>query len=202
VAGAHLPALLVTGFGPFPGAPENPTSALIQALAKQAPETFGAAELAAVVLPTEFGRSWSTLNHLYRSFSPDVVVHFGVSVRATEIRIERTARNHLGRGKPDARGVMPRRGHVQPSGPDVRLATLPAFEISAALFAAGLANSISDDAGDYVCNATLYRSLAVFEGTSRRAGFIHVPPHDVLAMGELERAAQLILRTATRIVGV
>ena len=199
---AHPPALLVTGFGPFPGAPENPTAALIRALADQAPGTYGAAAFKTVVLPTEFARSWSTLKRLYRSFAPDIVVHFGVSVRAAEIRVERTARNRLGRGRPDAVGVMPRRTQVRSSGPESLLVTLPVFDISAALSAAGIANVVSDDAGDYVCNATLYRSLATFEGTPRRAGFIHVPPADVLPREELERAAHLVLRNATRIVGV
>jgi pyroglutamyl-peptidase len=202
VAGGNLPALLVTGFGPFPGAPENPTATLIQALAGQPPESFGAGSLKAVVLPTEFAGSWSTLHRLYRSFSPDVVLHFGVSARATEIRIERAARNHLGRGRPDALGVTPRRTQVRPSGAEVLPATLPALEIAAVLSAAGIANVISDDAGDYVCNATFYRSLASFEGTHRRAAFIHVPPREILAIEQLERAAQLILKTATRIVGV
>jgi pyrrolidone-carboxylate peptidase len=79
---------------------------------------------------------------------------------------------------------------------------LPAHEISRSLTAAGIANVVSDDAGDYVCNATLYRSLAAVAGTPRRVGFIHVPPCSILAREELEGVAKLILTTATRVAGV
>jgi len=34
-----IPKLLVTGFGPFPGAPENPTEVLMRSLAAEPPES-------------------------------------------------------------------------------------------------------------------------------------------------------------------
>ena len=94
--------LLVTGFGPFPGAPENPTEALVQALAKEPPEAFGANALEAAVLPTDYRRSWTTLRRLYASFDPDVVVHFGLSARADAINVERVGRKRVAPEKPDA----------------------------------------------------------------------------------------------------
>ncbi len=39
---AEGPRLLITGFGPFPGAPENPTERLVKALAAEPAEAFGA----------------------------------------------------------------------------------------------------------------------------------------------------------------
>src|SRR5687767_3213456 len=73
------PKLLVTGFGPFPGAPENPTDPLVRALAQAPAERFRATAFRAVVLPTEYRRSWSILSRLYAGYAPDVVVHFGLS---------------------------------------------------------------------------------------------------------------------------
>lgn len=191
-----LPSLLVTGFGPFPGAPQNPTAALVEALGREAAETFGAGTLRALVLPTEFVRSWSELRSLYRRFHPDVVVHFGLSARATEIRLETGARNCLGTEKVDASGVVPRRRRISQRGADRLAVTLSTSKLAAALSAAGFAAAISDDAGDYVCNSTLYRSLAISEGTARQVGFCHVPPNDVLTAQRLLKAGRVILAAA------
>lgn len=173
LSGAPLPKLLVTGFGPFPGAPRNPTEALVAALAAEPAETFGAAALKALVLPTDYRRSWSILRRLYGSFAPDVVVHFGLSDRIKAIHIERVARNAANPAKLDIAGYAPKR--ARRVGPDVLHSTLPVTAIHAALTKAGFPAALSDDAGAYVCNATLYRSLHVAPN-GRQVGFIHVPP--------------------------
>ena len=48
-----------------------------------------------------------------------------------------------------------------------------AARIRAALRRAGFAARLSRDAGDYVCNAALYRSLLA--AAAPRIGFVHVP---------------------------
>ena len=58
-----------------------------------------------------------------------------------------------------------------PGGVPVLRATYPAARLRAALASNGARLSI--DAGGYVCNATLYRSLAARLAPS--IGFIHVP---------------------------
>jgi pyroglutamyl-peptidase len=61
-------------------------------------------------------------------------------------------------------------------GPSIRLVTIGARAIAAALEISGYAASLSDDAGSYLCNAVLYRSLALTEHDgARRVGFIHIP---------------------------
>jgi pyroglutamyl-peptidase len=187
------PRLLVTGFGPFPGAPDNPTERLVRALAEEPAELFGASALAAVVLPTEYALSWEVLRRLYRRFEPDMVMHFGLSGRAKAIRVETIARNVIDPMKPDAAGMAPRSGRARRTGPEVLSATIPASAIVEALASAGVRAALSDDAGDYVCNATLYRSLTVAP-PGRRVGFIHVPPPKVLSPAELKRAAAVIMR--------
>ena len=195
---ARAPKLLVTGFGPFPGAPANPTQALVRGLADAAPDTFGAAGFRAVVLPTEYRRSWSILRGLYRRLAPDVVVHFGLSTRAEAIMIERTARRRCASDRPDAVGFAPRRGLARRTGPETLGSTLPAEGIVAALLQAGFPAASSDDAGDYVCNATLYRSLAETAASPRRIGFVHVPPEGAagLTREKLAAAAGIVLEAA------
>jgi pyroglutamyl-peptidase len=192
------PKLLVTGFGPFPGAPANPTDALVREFVHAAPETFGAAGFHAVVLPTEYRRSWSILRRLYARFSPDVVVHFGLSRGAAAMMIERTARRRCASDRADAVGFAPRHGLARRTGPERLASTLPVEAIVAALLQAGFPTALSDDPGDYVCNATLYRSLAETAASPRRVGFVHVPPEGTggLTRERLAAAACIVLEAA------
>jgi len=192
---ATCPRLLITGFGPFPGAPANPTEALVAALAGEPPEAFGAGAFRAVLLPTDYRRSWSKLRRLYATFEPDIVVHFGLAAGAGIIRVERLANIRIDPRRPDAAGFAPRLGRAARSGSAALQSTFPAADIAAALAAAGFEAALSDDSGDYVCNATLYRSLANAPA-GRRVGFIHVPPERVLAAPGLREAARSILRAA------
>lgn len=193
------PRLLATGFGPFPSAPDNPTAGLIRTLADERPEAFGASAVRAVVLPTEYRRSWAVLRRLYAAFAPEVVVHFGLNGKAEAIMVERTARKRCAPDRPDAAGFAPPSGSARRSGPETLATTLPVDEIVAALNGEGFPASLSDDAGGYVCNATLYRSLAAAsrDGT-RCVGFIHVPPagRNELGADRLVEAAKIVLSAA------
>jgi pyroglutamyl-peptidase len=195
VRAAAPPKLLVTGFGPFPGAPENPTEALVRTLAEYPPEAFGADALRAVVLPAEYRRSWAKLRRHLASFAPDVVAHFGLNGKAEAIQVERVGRRRCA-DAPDAAGFAPPSGMARRAGPDALPSTLPVEPLVAALMGAGLLAAVSDDAGGYVCNATFYRSLATApEG--RMVGFVHVPPEWVLSRTRLLDAARTALVTAS-----
>jgi pyroglutamyl-peptidase len=189
----------VTGFGPFPGAPTNPTGLLMRALAEDEPETLGVSAFKSAVLPTEYSRSWAALRRLYRSFTPDVIVHFGLSGRAEAIQVETRARNIVDPAKQDASGESLKAGRVRRNGPDAIAVTLPTRVIMEQLASARIKAALSMDAGDYVCNATLYRSLLVAP-PRRRVGFIHVPPAGPdFGPAQLLAAARMILKSAVRI---
>lgn len=196
--GAAALRLMVTGFGPFPSAPSNPTEALVRTLAEARPEAFGAGALKTVLLPTEYRRSWEVLRRHYARFRPDVVVHFGLSARAEAIHVESRALNHVATARPDASGggAIPLRARRH--GPEEIAVTLPAEPLVTALQAAGFEAALSGDAGGYVCNATLYRSLFAAPA-GRRVGFIHVPPSARLAPVRLAEAAAIVLGAATRL---
>lgn len=195
-----LPRLLVTGFGPFPGAPENSTETLVRNLATEPSERFGASALRALVLPTDYRRSWPTLRRAQARFAPDIVLHFGLAMRARSLILERVAHKRIHPDRPDAAGFAPASGLARRTGPETIASTLPVNAIHAALEQAGFPVSLSDDAGEYVCNATLYRSLhSAGSGRSRVVGFVHVPPVDTanFSAGRLFSAACLILGTAS-----
>jgi pyroglutamyl-peptidase len=191
------PKVLVTGFGPFPGAPENPTAALVHAITAASPSRFGASALKGVVLPTDYRRSWAKLRPILGQFAPDVVVHFGLDRRANAIAVERSAAKRVDPGRLDISGYAPRSGMARRAGPEHIRSSLPIQEIAAALVGAGIPAEIPDDAGSYVCNATLYRSLCWDPAATRRIGFIHVP--EISARFDaalLAKAAEIVVRAS------
>lgn len=195
MAGAQR--LLVTGFGPFPGAPENPTERLVRALAEEPAAAFGAAALHAEVLITEYRRSWAALERLYEAFKPDTVVHFGLSERIEALHVEALGRNVVDPTKPDACGDAPASPRIAEDGPETLRSTFPVEAILTALAGAGFAAARSDNAGVYVCNATLYRSLSAAP-PERRVGFVHVPAdgRGGYDAARLKAAARLVLAAA------
>ena len=84
------PLVLLTGFGPFPGAPENPSQALVEALRE-----VGApgCALHAAVLPTRYHAAREAALGLHRALRPDIAVHFGFSLKAQGFTLERVAAN-------------------------------------------------------------------------------------------------------------
>ena len=53
--------------------------------------------------------------------------------------------------------------------------TVPVRSMADAIEAAGIPGKVSNTAGTFVCNDTLYRLLHHYADTPVRAGFIHVP---------------------------
>lgn len=179
--------LLVTGFGPFPGMPRNPSALVVAALARHR----AAFARKHIVLSTQI---LPVLYDLAAAFSPapapDVIVHIGVAGRRRELSIETVAHNRRSPRHPDASGRAPT---VLRSGAAVRHAIRAewgARNLAMALRRAGVPASPSRDAGAYVCNALLYRSL-----DSKRAPalFIHIPPARLCRPERIAKALASVL---------
>jgi pyroglutamyl-peptidase len=190
--------ILVTGFGGFPGAPKNPTARMIAELARYRPQLARAGiclELA--VLPVVYAEIGPRLEALARKIQPDAIVHFGVAPRRTRLCVETRALNRVSLLHPDASGARPARRDIIAGAPKSQRSTLPCGQIAAALRRRGFNAALSTDAGDYVCNQTLFQSLHRSHAPQNRVplvGFIHVPGR----RGELT-AARLTLAAATAI---
>jgi pyroglutamyl-peptidase len=168
--------ILLTGFGPFPGVPENASAILVPKLAHLVARRFHSHRVVARILPTEWDAAPQRLAAHYSRERPCLGLHFGVSERATGFVIETLARNVRG-DLPDAAGAMPRAPCIVEKGPESLMTNLPADEIVARLGALGLPARVSCDAGAYLCNATLYTALGL-AAESRAApaiGFVHIP---------------------------
>jgi pyroglutamyl-peptidase len=168
--------VLLTGFGPFPGVPENVSGTLVRHLVRAARRSMQDCRFASAVLPTEWARAPRTLAKLHADHVPILALHFGVAAETRGFRIETEARNDC-RASSDARGRQPLSQRLFDDGPDVRRATLAAGAIAAELRTKGYPVSLSDDAGGYLCNAALYHSLVLAEAADAgcRVGFVHIP---------------------------
>lgn len=172
--------ILLTGFGPFPGVPENVTAQLVPALARRARATFADTAVHTEIFDTAWTSAPQRAAALIAEHRPALALHFGVAREARGFRIERIAQN-VCRDAPDATGCLPLSATLDHAGPDVRSAALDAEAIAVHLEARGFPVSLSDDAGAYLCNAVLYHSLAAAEalsdapGEACRSGFVHIP---------------------------
>ena len=185
------PRVLITGFGPFPGVPENPSSWLAETLAEQA-ALDSTAEIQARVLPTEW-QAARLIPGLYTALQPTLMIHFGLSQRAKALRIERFAHNRATL-RADARGALPPGTLVHPKG-HARVGTrLPVTALAAHLVGCGFPAAASRSAGGYLCNYLYYHSLQWAERNCALALFVHIPPVECFGEAALLRAGREILR--------
>lgn len=167
-----MPTILITGFGPFPGAPYNPTMRLVRALARLRRPALADTNTVAHIFTTSYAAVDRELPPLIARHKPDALLMFGLHGRAKAIRIETRARNALAL-LPDASGKALRRGVIAPGAPVARKMPITAQHLLAAARATHLPAVLSRDAGRYLCNYLCWRSV---ESGVRLAAFIHVPP--------------------------
>jgi pyroglutamyl-peptidase len=171
-----LTAILVTGFGPFPGAPFNPTGPLVQRLARLRRPGLAATKIIPHVFPTSYAAVDRDLPRLLAKHKPDALLMFGLAPRAKMIRIETRARNAVSL-LPDAGGITTRRNAIGPGGPAALAIPAPARRLLAAVRAAGVPAALSRDAGRYLCSYLAWRAaeMAGKSGGPHLAAFVHVP---------------------------
>lgn len=189
--------VLVTGFGAFPGAAVNPSEQIVGDLRRERIR-FGrlGCDLRCAVLPVHFAELDERLTVLAQRHRPDAILHIGVAVRRERVSVEACARNCADPLAPDAAGQRSPPTLVA-GGPPVLAATYPSLSILKALSKARLAAELSDSAGDYVCNAALYRSLHAAHAAE--TGFLHVPRPCRAASTDRHRLRYVDLATAARL---
>jgi pyroglutamyl-peptidase len=169
--------ILLTGFGPFPGAPVNPTGPLVTELARPGRPGFRNARRIAHVFHTSYQAVDRELPALIARVRPDALVMFGLASRIRHIRVETCARNALSSAVPDASGRVPGAGVIVPGAPSALPLRAPAQRLVAAARAAGMRAALSGDAGSYLCNYLCWRAseAAGQAGGPRLVAFVHVP---------------------------
>jgi pyroglutamyl-peptidase len=179
--------VLLTGFGPFPGAPFNPTERLAQRLAARRRPAFADVNRVAHVFETSYAAVERELPALIRHVRPDVVLLFGVATRTKYLRVEMRARNARSPLFPDAVGDRPAAATIDLGESSTRAGRAPQRMQLAAVRAQRLPVRLSRSAGRYLCNFAYWRALAATDGShAPLVQFIHVP---TVRRGPMRRAA-------------
>jgi pyroglutamyl-peptidase len=168
--------ILITGFGPFPGAPFNPTGPLVKRLARLRRPALADVKLVAHVFPTSYAGVDRDLPKLIARYRPDALLMFGLAARTLHLRIETRARNMLAT-LPDAAGVSSRRRWIAAGKAAALAMPSPTRRMLAAVRSAGVPAALSHNAGGYLCNYLCWRATeaAAKPRGPRLAAFVHVP---------------------------
>lgn len=163
--------LLITGFDPFGGESINPSWEAV----KRLPETIGEYELCKLQIPTVFGLAARIVLEKAAEFGPDVIISVGQAGGRAAVTPERVGINVRDARIADNQGNRPCDEPIVPGGTAAYFATIPVKAMVQKVSEAGLSAAVSNTAGTFVCNDVLYSLLNHYEGTTVRAGFIHVP---------------------------
>jgi pyroglutamyl-peptidase len=168
--------ILITGFGPFPGAPFNPTMPLVERLMRLRRPAFDDVKLSSHIFHVTYATVDRELPKLLAKHRPDAMLMFGLANRTAHLRIETRARNAITTIWPDADGTRMRKGSIAADENALMFGPHTAKLLRAAL-ATGVDARASRDAGAYLCN---YLSWRAIEATQHKDGphlaaFIHIP---------------------------
>ena len=179
--------VLITSFEPFGG---RRTNASFEAMSL-IPGKFGNITIDKKLLPVEFERATAGIRSFIRHGGYDYAISLGLAAGRKAITPERIAVNVMDSRTPDNAGYMPDDVPVVDGGADGLFSMLPIKEMIYAIKNAGAPTAISDSAGTYVCNAVMYAAIDAAKKTGRtKAGFIHLPPEDIVSP---ETAAEAIV---------
>ena len=163
--------LLITGFDAFGGSEENPSWLAVA----QLPEKIGNFTLKKCMLPTVYGKAAQVVLEAAQGFAPDVILCVGVATGRDAVTPERIAVNIRDARIADNAGNHLTGDPIAADGPAAYFATVPVVEMAKAIRDVGIPGAVSNTAGTFVCNDTLYSLLHHFAGSNTRVGFIHVP---------------------------
>jgi len=169
--------ILLTGFGPFPGVEDNPTSRICATLDGQKIE---GCTVHSAIFTVRFSSIEADLASAWDACCPQIVLLTGVAIRRESIGIEIRAVNRREAQRPDAEGTTP--GEEEPLSKNMPLdasldSNANATAILEALRLQELPAEISDDAGRYLCNGVFFHALERSRSLSHApiCVFLHLP---------------------------
>ncbi len=167
--------ILITGFGAFPGAPYNPTMALVERLMRLRRPAFENVELFSHIFHVTYVTVDRELPRLLGKHRPHALLMFGLAARTPYLRIETRARNAITTIWPDADGTRIRKRSIAPGADALMFGPHTAKLLRAAL-ATGIDARASRDAGSYLCNYLSWRAIEATrrDDGPRLAAFVHV----------------------------
>jgi pyroglutamyl-peptidase len=168
--------ILITGFGPFPGAPFNPTGPLVARLLRLRRPAFADVEFSGHIFPVTYQAVDRELPQVLAKRRPHALLMFGLASRTAYVRVETRARNAVTMLWPDAAQTRSRKGSIA-GGVDAKMFGPHTAKLLRAAVGTSLDARASRDAGSYLCNYLSWRAVEAVETDDgpRLAAFVHVP---------------------------
>ena len=165
---------LLTGFEPYGGRGVNPAFEIMRRLDGTA---IGDATVTGRRLPVSYAALSAGIDALLEELDPAVIVSVGLWPGEPMLRLERLAVNVADFEIPDNDGLVLSDATVQGNAQTAFMATLPLRAIEAALLSSGIPARVSNTAGTFLCNATMFGFLQALAARGRAipCGFVHVP---------------------------
>ncbi len=167
--------VILAGFGPFPGAPFNPSALVVQALARRRRPALAGIERSTHIFATTYAAVDRDMPELFAA-QPDIVLMFGLAGRRRAVCIETRARNAVSVLFPDASGYRPKSGLIAAGKPWSRRGNAPFARFLGAVRPLGIPVRLSRDAGRYLCNYAYWRAPERSRDGGPLVQFIHIPP--------------------------
>ena len=164
--------LLLTGFEPFGGEIVNPSEAVVRVIGADPPPGV---ELTVLVLPVQLNSGFEHLLPALIAEPFDAWLGLGEAGGRAQLSVERVGINVF---VDSARPVEQREEQaIVEGGPAGYFSRLPQARLSQRMRAAGAPTAVSNTAGTYYCNESLYvvqHHLSTM-GFDIPSGFIHLP---------------------------
>lgn len=157
-----MKTLLITAFEPFGGESENPSALALGLL----PETIGGIRLEKRLLEVTFLGAKDAVCRYVDEIKPDYAICLGQAGGRAAITPERVAINVMDARIADNAGYKPEDEPVVTGGANAHFATLPIKRMVSAMERANVAAAVSNSAGTYVCNSTMYACLTILPRTA------------------------------------
>ncbi len=163
--------ILLSGFMPFGEYNENPSQKLVESLCADSDYPF---HLDGIILPVTFKGAFPLLKEKIDQIKPDYVICFGLAESRHDISLEEIAVNINDARIPDNDGYQPKNKLIITDGKNELRSTLPNKEWLRHARKNDYPVSLSQTAGTYVCNNTMYQVIDIGDRLGFKAGFIHI----------------------------
>jgi pyroglutamyl-peptidase len=174
--------VLIVGFEPFGGDKINPSEMVARSLEGR---LIAGRPISVRVLPVETRTLRERLEQVLEEEDPDIAIALAQFGGRTAVAIERIAVNVLDFEHVDNVGVMRKSDAISRGGADARLTNVPVDRVVEAWHANGVPSFVSNSAGTFVGNQSLYELLGLTENASTPviAGLVHLPYLPAQAIG-------------------
>ncbi len=169
--------LAISGFGPFDGIERNSTEDLIAVLDSH-PQLTSRFELSTKVFPVVYKTAQANLRSLFDTVKPQISILTGVCQGISQLNLERCAHNLDDSPVADNQGVIRIQQVIDAQNPiDKYRCRLPVEDFAAELRQSGIATSVSDHGGGYICNHYYFIATQICESSCNLKAviFVHIP---------------------------